>query len=681
MTVRGVRVDFQNLNVTIDETTILKDVSGYALPGQLLAIMGPSGSGKTTLLNVLAGRYVGTRTGDILMNKSPLNKKLKRKIAFVLQQDILFENLTLRETLMYTARLKLPGELPYADKVQKVEDIVDTLDIRKCLDTKIGNSMDKGLSGGEKKRANIGSELLNDPAILLLDEPTSGLDSTTACSLVGVLKKYASHSKKTVVTSIHQPSSQIFYQFDRLILLSEGEMVYFGSAHGVMGYFSSINLRCYIPHYNAADFILDKVKGSKEELAIINDAANKRAWESYRPRAVLSRRASQQLEEIIHHTASHYTEGKEPVISEREGEDTESIELDMVDGGVVTELPDINNGPDIVLNVQEPVTISSTDKTKRTCNHGKNIDANGELPWCEVCVANASPSRNRAETKLQDMDLDKRWPTTWLDQYKVLTIRAFKQSRSLFLTKIDFIRHGFLAVIIGILYFQLAFSEERIHDIRGLLFMGSFPGERTVIDKERSAGTYHLSAYYMAKMTSELPLLLVFPTLHFTVWYWMAGLNPFVGAFFAQWLILMANALVGQSVGLAISAFSSDFRIAMFLLDVYALLALMLGGFFIETIPFWLEWLQYISHFLYIFNLHLRVEFNMQRGQLRCLEENSIYDECFLGNATSVDGSEALDHLGVLDVPVWGSIVALVSFIAFFRLLAYFILKYKYKPK
>ncbi len=67
-----------------------------------------------------------------------------------------------------------------------------------------------------------------------------------------------------------------------------------------------------------------------------------------------------------------------------------------------------------------------------------------------------------------------------------------------------------------------------------------------MIDKERSSGTYHLSAYYMAKMTSELPLLLVFPTMHITVWYWMGGLNPFVGAFFTQWLILMSNALIGQ---------------------------------------------------------------------------------------------------------------------------------------
>ncbi len=210
------------------------------------------------------------------------------------------------------------------------------------------------------------------------------------------------------------------------------------------------------------------MKGSKEDLDIIHEAAKKEAYLTFRP-VGLSRQASEQLQEIIHHTGHHHPEGKEPVISETEGEDTEFIALDMVnskhENGDVKQLPAISNGPDVVISVSEQ---SSSGKNKCTCNHGRDIDTCETLPWCDVCIASASPSKH-SETKLQDMDLKRRYPTSWLEQYKVLTVRAFKQSRSLFLTKIDFIRHGFLAVIIGILYFQLPLTENRIHDIRGLV--------------------------------------------------------------------------------------------------------------------------------------------------------------------------------------------------------------------
>ena len=214
---------------------------------------------------------------------------------------------------------------------------------------------------------------------------------------------------------------------------------------------------------------MDKAKGSKEELTILHDAAKRQAWTTFHPTG-LSRQASEQLNQIIHHV-THPSE--ESVITESKGEDTEFIALDMVDGnehrnkesGEKEEPIATSCGPDVVVSVQDPPKV--TENGKCTCNHSKHVDKEGELPWCEVCVASASPSKDSKD--LVDMDLDQRWPTTWLEQYQVLTVRAFKQSRSLFLTKIDLIRHGFLSVIMGILFFQLPHAEERIHDIRGLV--------------------------------------------------------------------------------------------------------------------------------------------------------------------------------------------------------------------
>ena len=179
--------------------------------------LSPSGSGKTSLLNCLSGRNPYD-SGVVSVNGRPLGgadmKRLMAKIAYVKQADIFFTHLTVRDQLGYTAFLRLPQEWPAETKRNEVERIIKLLRLTKVADSKI-----QMLSGGEKKRVNIGTELLTDPSILLLDEPTSGLDSTSAVALIQMLQSLARTSQKTVVTSIHQPSSALFRSFDRLIML------------------------------------------------------------------------------------------------------------------------------------------------------------------------------------------------------------------------------------------------------------------------------------------------------------------------------------------------------------------------------------------------------------------------------------------------------------------------------
>ncbi|PKY24803.1 P-loop containing nucleoside triphosphate hydrolase protein [Rhizophagus irregularis] len=253
---------------------IIENIHGCANPGEVLAIMGPSGCGKTTLLNLLGDR-VGSKgvQGTIALNGHKMTKKSKRFIAYCTQDDIFFPHLTVKETLSYTARLRLPRELSRREKLNQVENTMALLNLTKCADTIIGDQRIRGVSGGERKRANIASELLTDPSVILLDEPTSGLDSSLALELTKILKEFAVKQKKTIIMVIHQPSSQVFESFDKLMLMADGHMVYFGERAGVVDYLDDLGYKCH-SNFNPADYILELLNDNTIKQKLINAYAH-----------------------------------------------------------------------------------------------------------------------------------------------------------------------------------------------------------------------------------------------------------------------------------------------------------------------------------------------------------------------------------------------------------------------
>nr|ACG25567.1 ATP-binding cassette sub-family G member 2 [Zea mays] len=267
------RLAWRDLTVTValgsgDTQAVLQGLTGHAEPGTITALMGPSGSGKSTLLDALAGRLAANAflSGTVLLNGRKANLSFGAA-AYVTQDDNLIGTLTVRETISYSARLRLPDKMPREEKQALVEGTIVEMGLQDCADTVVGNWHLRGISGGEKRRVSIALEILMRPRLLFLDEPTSGLDSASAFFVTQTLRGLA-RDGRTVIASVHQPSSEVFLLFDCLYLLSGGRTVYFGKASEACEFFAQAGFPCP-PMRNPSDHFLrcinsdfDKVKAT-----------------------------------------------------------------------------------------------------------------------------------------------------------------------------------------------------------------------------------------------------------------------------------------------------------------------------------------------------------------------------------------------------------------------------------
>lgn len=236
--------------------TILHDIKAWMPCGSLTAIIGSSGSGKTSMLNALANKTGGTRlkaSGSIFYNGNSALSSIRS--AYVMQHDILIPTLTVKETLLYAAELRLPPPTTSAERHQVVEDIIMELGLKECANTRIGNNVHRGCSGGEKRRTSLGVQMLANPSVLFLDEVTTGLDATSAFQLIRTLKNLAEKGR-TIVVTIHQPRSEIWGLFDHLILLSGGSSLYSGTVQECLPYFAGLGYPLP-PFVNPAEHLID----------------------------------------------------------------------------------------------------------------------------------------------------------------------------------------------------------------------------------------------------------------------------------------------------------------------------------------------------------------------------------------------------------------------------------------
>lgn len=235
---------FEGLGDQKKKKKLLNGITGFAEPSRIMAVMGPSGCGKTTFLDSLTGKLPANVvvTGNIQINGKK-QSLYSREVSYVAQEELYLGTLTVKETLTYSANMRLPSKMTKEEINKVVEETIMEMGLEDCADNRIGNWHARGISNGEKKRLSIGLEILTQPHVLLLDEPTSGLDSASAFYVIQSLCHIA-RNRKIVICSIHQPSSEIFGLFDDLLLLSYGETVYFGEAKMALKFFADAGFPC-----------------------------------------------------------------------------------------------------------------------------------------------------------------------------------------------------------------------------------------------------------------------------------------------------------------------------------------------------------------------------------------------------------------------------------------------------
>ncbi|KAL8217057.1 hypothetical protein R6Q57_023894 [Mikania cordata] len=543
-----------------EEKVILKGINGAVNPGEVLALMGPSGCGKTTLLGLLGGRLSDhTIGGSITYNDHPYSKSLKSRIGFVTQDDVLFPHLTVKETITYAALLKLPKTLTKQAKQKQAQDVIRELGLERCQDTMIGNSFVRGVSGGERKRVSIGNEIIINPSLLFLDEPTSGLDSTTALRIIELLQDIA-EAEKTVITTIHQPSSRLFHKFDKLILLGRGGMLlYFGKASEAMEYFSSIGCSPLIS-MNPAEFLLDLANGN------INDVSL----------------PSQLIKQNHHHSQTILlTNGKPSPTDVHE---------------YLVEACETNVGEEMKRKATSSSSSSSVDQETKL----SNID--------DSCLHSVK----------------REWGATWIEQFTILFGRGIKERRHDYFSWLRITQIVATAVILGLLWWRSdVHTPKDLQNQAGLVFfiavfwaffpvftaIFTFPQERAMLKKERAADMYKLSAYFVARTTSDIPLDLLLPLIFLLIVYFMAGLRLTSQSFVLTMLIVFLCIIAAQGLGLAIGAAVMDLNRATTLASVIVMAFMLAGGFFVKDVPVFISWLSYLSFNYHTYRLVLKVQY------------------------------------------------------------------------
>ncbi|GLC39402.1 hypothetical protein PLESTM_000892900 [Pleodorina starrii] len=677
------------------ERQILFNISGEVTPGEVLALMGPSGGGKTSLLTLLGGRSTARLEGSVTFNGAKMSKPVKRKLGYVSQDDLLFAELTVYETLYFAALLRLPRSWSRADKLGRVDMVISGLGLERCRNTIIGSHAMRGVSGGERKRVSIGHELLINPSMLLLDEPTSGLDSTTALRLMHTLRSLA-HGGRTIVTSIHQPSSRLYKQMDKLMLLAQGRCMYYGDAQCVATWFKLQGQPCPFGT-NIADHILDLANGD-----------------------VVTSRSGSSFGAGLCDLAAGAGEGTAANgVRRRAGGVAASAAADDDD---VAAAATCSSSTDAGLSVEEVHRQLIEAFEKRSIGRGRGGIRAADLSEAELRVAgtngggggddgSGSPEKRlgglsavngggegsavdllalapRAVEEEGEGAADDKWGAPWLDQVRYLSLRSVKTRRFQSLSVQKTGQLLAVAVLAGLFWWQQGASlegQQDVLDVGGLLFfvelfMGfstlfaalfTFPLEFQMLVKERQSGMYRLSAYYLARTLSDLPMDCFLPSLFVWIIYWMAGLRLDAGAFFAHWASILLIVLTSQSVGLLIGATVINPQNGQTVATIFMLATMLVGGYYVRGMPVWIAWLKFVSFIYWGWNLLLKIEFRHRPYDCALIAEGGGGG----GEGCTVKQADIFDI--DVDAPVTREVCIMVGMLVFLRLCVYYALRYK----
>lgn len=521
-----------------EDKTILKGISGIFKPG-MNAIMGPTGGGKTSLLDVLAARKDKTGlTGQVLVNGKRQPSNFRLISGYVVQDDVVMGTLSVRENLRFSAALRLPSSVSKQEREQRVEDVITELGLSDCANTRIGNELTRGVSGGERKRTNVGMELIIQPSILFLDEPTTGLDSSTARSVMSTMSQL-SKKGRVIIFSIHQPRYSIYRLFDKLHLLSKGHTVYHGPAGDALDYFSANGYECEA-HDNPADFYLDSILHNQAAIAASEVAT----------------------EAVDIESGSKNNRATNTEMTERVAPLKESYQKSQYYQDMKKEVDDVfegfNKGNDVAmdkLTYQTSFFVQFGHVCKRSfLNYARN------------------PKTSFGQTILTCM-------------FALLVGIIFFQ--------LDDSADNAIQDRTGALFF-LTMNTLMMNNAA----VDAFMSEQVVFIHESVSGYYRTSAYFLAKILGDLLPQRTIPTfLYATISYWMIGFRPEGVSYLIYTLNLLLTTYAACGLFFFIGTCVRDFFSAIALIAIVTIVQLLFGGFLIniESLPGWLAWLEYLS--------------------------------------------------------------------------------------
>lgn len=624
-------LSFSDINYSIGKNKILNNIYGLVEPGQCLSIMGGSGAGKTTLLDILAGKAKsGTVEKNIYVNGKILPATdYKKIVGFVDQEDHLIPTLTVYETVLNSALLRLPRAMDINSKIAKVHEVLNELRIYHIKDRVIGSDFKRGISGGEKRRVSIACELVTSPSILFLDEPTSGLDAYNAKNVIDSLVKLAKDFNRTIVFTIHQPRSNIVSLFDKLVLLSEGDLVYSGDMINCNDFFGKNGYQCPLG-YNIADYLIDITVDHKKILKI---ASEEDPHEAFLSQTTSEADVTREWEHLaVHRDEYNYQQ------------------VDGPNDGKIIQIT--NKLPQIFY--ESPLAINLRQEILHLANNPLDLDIQQHL------LKRAS----------------------FWTQFSILSSRTFKNLyRNPKLLLSNYVLSLMVGLFCGLLYYHVSNDISGFQNRLGLFFfilalfgfssltgLHSFAEERIIFIRERANNYYHPLAYYASKMVCDLIPLRVFPPIILlSILYPLVGLtmdhNGFVKALMVLVVFNVAVAVEILIVGILVKDASTSTIFGVLIL----LFSLLFAGLFInsEDLKFTTKWLQWISLFHYAYEA-------LAINEVRDL----ILREKKYGLSIEVPGAVILSTFGFNVAAFWKDVSALLAWAGTFLVLGYVFLHF-----
>ncbi|KAI1647050.1 uncharacterized protein F4817DRAFT_115222 [Daldinia loculata] len=696
---------FENVAYELNGKSILKDIKGIAHPGEITAIMGASGAGKTTFLDILARKNKrGQTSGDFYVNGEKVtDTEYKSVVGFVDQEDTMLPTLTVHETILTSALLRLPRGMGRSAKEQRVYEVEKQLGIYHIRDSLIGSEEGKGrgISGGEKRRVGIACELVTSPSILLLDEPTSGLDAYNAFNVIECLVTLAKTYKRTVIFTIHQPRSNIVALFDRLILLAQGKTVYSGPFSQCQEYFDQLGYSCP-PGFNIADYLVDLTmhagsSGTFDDGSLVNDVASVGPSSTTAVKSIASiSRATSIAEDSSTEPSSSRPKGKrKDSIRARQERELFTRRKNTVDTAASSDVEEeigsyklrpqpVGTVPQVVVeDVHDLPPSAETNLDGLVYAYAgsdisRSIHEEIQQVVTSAQLANGQNGNGRNGTHSNGSAIGRGYARVgYLTQFIILSQRTWK---NLYRNPLLMLTHYAIAIVLavlsGYLFYGLTDDIPGFQNRLGLFFfllalfgfstltsLNVFASERLLFVRERANGYYAPITYFLAKVLFDIiPLRIIPPILMGAIIYPMTGLVPDTAHFFIFMLVLVLFNLAAASICLFIGVVCKDGSVANLIGSLVMLFSLLFAGLLLnhDAIPDAALWLQSLSIFHYGFEALIVNE----------VLKLTLVDRKY-GLDITVPGAAILSSFGFNNGSKWMDIANLGVFAGVFVVLAY----------